>query len=326
MTRSRFLHQPAAGAISTAILGSSASHAAGSKGHLIVDTHQHLWDLSTQNLPWLEGVPAILNHSYRTAEYLEDTQGLNIKTVYMEVDVALEQEAAEAQWAVDLIGSGTAPTIAAVIGGRINSPTFPDYIKPYQSNPLVKGVRQVLHVAETKPGHCLQDGFVRNVKLLGSIGKSFDLCMRATELMDGVKLAEQCPDTRFIVDHCGNPDLKAFRSPLADEERPKHTADEWRRAMEAFATRPNVICKISGIIANLQQGGDASDLAPVVNHCLDTFGPERVVFGGDWPVCLLGAPLKRWVEFLAQIIATRPAADQQKLWAENALKFYALNV
>ena len=96
--------------------------------------------------------------------------------------------------------------------------------------------------------------------------------------------------------------------------------------MEAFATRPNVICKISGIIANLPQGGDASDLAPVVNHCLDTFGPERVVYGGDWPVCLLGAPLKRWVEFLAQIIATRPAADQQKLWAENALKFYALNV
>jgi L-fuconolactonase len=104
MTRSRFLHQPAAGAISTAILGSLASHAAGSHGHLIVDTHQHLWDLSTQNLPWLEGVPAILNHSYRTAEYLEATQGLNIKTVYMEVDVAPDQEAAEAQWAVDLIG------------------------------------------------------------------------------------------------------------------------------------------------------------------------------------------------------------------------------
>jgi len=324
MTRRRFLHQSAATALMTDLLTTASSPAADAAGTLIIDTHQHLWDLSKQKLPWLAGVPEVLNHNYRTEEYREATQGLNIKAAYMEVDVAPEQEVAEAEFVMDLISSGKAPTIAAVIGCRIASEGFADYIKKYKASPQIKGVRQVLHVPETKPGYCLQDAVVRNVKLLGELGKTYDLCMRATDLNDGVKLTEQSPDTRFIVDHCGNPDLKAFRAPRADEEKPKHTADEWKRSIEAFAKRPNVICKISGIIASLPKGGDASDLAPVVNHCLDTFGPERVVFGGDWPVCLLGAPYKRWVEFLTQIISTRPAADQRKLWAGNAVKHYKL--
>jgi L-fuconolactonase len=155
---------------------------------------------------------------------------------------------------------------------------------------------------------------------------SFDLCMRAGDLMNGAKLAALCPETRFVLDHCGNPDLKAFRAPRAGEDAPKHTAEAWKRSIDALAKQPNVIGKISGVIANLPEGGDASDLAPAINHCLDAFGPDRVVFGGDWPVCLLGAPLKRWIEMLSQIIATRPAADQQKLWSGNAIRHYALKV
>ena len=74
-----------------------------------------------------------------------------------------------------------------------------------------------------------------------------------------------------------------------------HDADAWRRDMERLAAQKNVICKISGIVARVPKQWSADDLAPIVNHCLDTFGPERVVFGSDWPVCLNGAPLRDWV-------------------------------
>ena len=324
MNRRTFIRQTAAAATAAGFLG--AADAAESKPPLIIDTHQHLWDLTKQKLPWLSGVPPVLNQSYRTEEYRAATEGLNIRAVYMEVDVAPEQHAAEAELVLDLARSGKNPTIAAVIGGRVASPGFADYVGKFKGNPLVKGVRQVLHVPETPSGYCLKEEFVRGVRLLGEQGMSFDLCMRPTDLVDGAKLVAQCPGTRFVLDHCGNPDLKCFRAPRAGEEKPKHTADEWKRAIDAFAKQPNVIGKISGIAASLPKGGDASDLAPAVNHCLDAFGPDRVVFGGDWPVCLLGAPLKRWVEFLTQIIASRPAAGQEKLWSANAMKHYSLKI
>lgn len=324
MNRRTFIRQTAAATMATGLLDSV--NAAESKSPLIIDTHQHLWDLTKQKLPWLSGVPAVLNQSYRTEEYRAATEGLNIRAVYMEVDVAPEQHVAEAELVLDLARSGKNPTIAAVIGGRVASPGFADYVKQFKGNPLVKGVRQVLHVPEAPSGYCLQENFVRSVRLLGEQGMSFALCMRPTDLTDGAKLVAQCPGTRFVLDHCGNPDLKCFRAPRAGEEKAKHTADEWKRSIEAFAKQSNVIGKISGIVASLPKGGDASDLAPAVNHCLDAFGPDRVVFGGDWPVCLLGAPLKRWVEFLSQIIASRPAAEQKKLWSANALNHYSLKV
>ena len=327
MNRRTFLQQTAGSAVASGLFAAADStDAAESQLPLIIDTHQHLWDLSKQKLPWLDSAPGVLRHSYRNEEYREATQGLNIKAVYMEVDVASGEHVAEAEYVLGLARDPKNATIAAVIGGQVAAPDFPAYLKKFKSNSLVKGVRQVLHVPGTPAGYCLQHDFVRHVRLLGEQGKSFDLCLRPTDLGDGVKLVGQCPGTRFILDHCGNPDLKSFRPARAGEEKPKHTSDEWKRAIEALAKSSNVICKISGVIANLPAGGDASELAPAVNHCLDSFGPDRVVFGGDWPVCLLGAPLKRWVEYLTQIIAQRPAGDQRKLWSGNAVKHYALKV
>ena len=85
-----------------------------------------------------------------------------------------------------------------------------------------------------------------------------------------------------------------------------------------------MICKISGIIARLPKGWPAETLAPLVNHCLDSFGPDRVIFGSDWPVCLTGASYKEWVTGLKQIIASRPLEQQKKLLHDNAVKFYKL--
>ena len=289
----------------------------------IIDTHQHLWNLTTQKLPWLAGAPEKLKKDYTNKEYQEATAGLNIKAVYMEVNVAPEQQVAEAEHVISLAESAKHATVAAVISGQPSSDDFEKYIRRFSVNPYIKGVRRVLHDPEIKQGTCLEKNFVGNMRLLGALGLSFDLCMRPRELSDGVKLAQQCPDTRFIVDHCGNADPKAFLKTPGNVE-PTHEADPWKRDMEAFAKLPNVICKISGIVVRAPQDWSPETLAPVVNFCLDTFGPDRVVFGSDWPVCLLNAELLAWVSALQQIVSARPAEQQTKLWHDNAHRLYAL--
>jgi predicted TIM-barrel fold metal-dependent hydrolase len=293
----------------------------------IVDCHQHLWDLTKFKLPWIKP-GTLLGRSYVMADYLEAIAGTGIKNaVYMEVDVDPSQQQAEAEQLIEICKSGQAPTIAAVVSGRPAADGFKAHVLQFKGSPYIKGIRQVLHGGGTPAGYCLKEEFVRGIRVLGELGLSFDLCLRPKELSDGAKLAEQCPETRFIVDHCGNADPKAFfkagDSRLADA-KPDHEADQWRRDMERLAARKNVICKISGIVARVPKQWSADDLASIVNHCLDTFGPSRVIFGSDWPVCLNAAPLRDWVAALKQIIASRPAMEQRQLLRENAAKFYGL--
>jgi predicted TIM-barrel fold metal-dependent hydrolase len=294
---------------------------------LIIDTHQHLWDRSVLSPPWVAGAPEVLNHDFVNADYLKATAGLNIKAIYMEVDVAPEDHIKEADALVAQCLSEKTPTIAATIGGRPASTDFESYVKRYAGNHRVKGLRQVLHGASTPPGFCLSKEFVQGVQVLGDNGLNFELTMRPTELLDGVKLIKRCPATRFVLDHCGNGDPKAFNPKLGPDLKRSCTSDEWKRGIDAVAAQPGVMCKISGIAAFVPPGQwHAEDLAPVVNHCLDAFGPDRVFFGGDWPVCLLGGQLQTWVDALKQISASRSANDQQKLWSENAIRFYDLKV
>ena len=149
------------------------------------------------------------------------------------------------------------------------------------------------------------------------MGLSFDLCVRPAELPDFAKLIDQCPGTRFILDHCGNADLK--HTPA---ER-----DKWKRDMAEIAKRKNLVGKVSGFIASAPGRGrwTLDDLAPVVNHTLEVFGPDRVMFGGDWPVCTAAATLRQWVEALRTIVSDRPRAEQKKLFHDNAVAFYGLS-
>ena len=306
-------------------LTSTSCKAADSTTNLpIIDTHQHLWDLNKFQPPWLGGAPDILSKSYVTKDYLEATKGLNVvKAVYMEVDVAPKQQVEEAEHVIALSKSNEHPTAGAVISGRPNSEGFKAYIMQFKDSPYIKGVRQVLHVDSAPKGMCLSKQFVASMNLLGELGMSYDLCMRPTELADGAELARRCPDTRFVVDHCGNADPKAFMP--ASGEEPWHDVEQWKRDIGKLAEQPNVICKISGIIARAPKSEwTSSILAPAINHCLDEFGPNRVVFGGDWPVCLLGGSYRRWVTSLKEVISNRSEAEQRRLLHDNAEVFYRL--
>ena len=294
----------------------------------IVDTHQHMWNLAQFALPWLEGEGMEpLRKNYLMSDYLAAAEGAGIaRTVYMEVDVAAAQRIAEAEFVAGLCRADDNPMAGAVIGGSPGEEGFRAYIDRFEDNDFIKGVRQVLHVPDAEPGRCLQESFVRDVQYLGEIGMSFDLCLRPSELGDAVGLVDQCSDTRFIVDHCGNADPEIVNGTAEhDPANPfSHTKEQWQRDMVELGAREHVVCKVSGIIARAPAGWSADTLAPTVNHCLDSFGSDRVVFGGDWPVCNFGASLGAWVAALREIVSGRPEEAQAKLLAGNAERLYGL--
>ena len=310
--RRRFLQQTAA---LTVAAGLAAPSPADDRATMpIVDTHQHLWDLSRFKLPWLRTAPK-LDRSFLMKDYRLATEGLNIvKSVYMEVDVEPSQQVAEADYILDLIRQGSTPLFAAVVARRPGSEGFAEFVDRYHNQRAIKGLRRVLHGADTPPGHCLDKRFVDDIRLLGKAGLSFDVCMRPAELGDAARLIDACPDTPFILDHCGNASVRAK----------DHSG--WKSDIGRIAERKNVVCKVSGIVASAAPGPwTPDDLAPIVNHVIDRFGPDRVVFGGDWPVCTLAATFHQWVNALQAIVANRPDAEQKKLFHDNAIRVYRLS-
>jgi predicted TIM-barrel fold metal-dependent hydrolase len=287
--------------------------ARGEKGMIpIIDTHQHLWDRKRFRLPWIQ-LGSVLDRNFLMAAYLKATAGLNVvKTVYMEVDVDPAQQDDEARYVLGICKEGKTPMAAAVISGRPASDGFRKYITAYKDSKYIKGVRQVLH-GGTPAGYCLRPSFIKGIRLLGELGMSFDLCLRPGELLDGAKLIDACPGTRFMLDHCGNADVQA-------KDR-----SQWERDIAAVAKRKAVVCKVSGIVASAKPGHwTADDLAPIVKHVVKVFGHDRVMFGGDWPVCTLAATYKQWLDALQSIVHAWPEADRRKLFHDNAVRFYGL--
>lgn len=179
-------------------------------------------------------------------------------------------------------------------------------------SPLIKGVRRNIQ-DETEPYFCLQPDFVAGVRLLPQYGLSFDLCIRHWQLPAVVELVRRCPDTIFILDHLGKPDIK------------QHLLNTWKKDVRALAELPNVACKISGMVTEADhERWRPDDLAPFINVVVESFGEERIMFGSDWPVALLASPYQRWYETLQTLTAHLPLADRQKLWAENAQRFYRI--
>lgn len=280
----------------------------------IVDTHQHLWDLDRLSVPWLAAEDSVLQRSHVTSDYLTATAGLDLAaSIYMEVDAEPSQHELEVAYITEVCERQDTPTVAAVVAARPDDPGFRDYLEGLRNNPYVKGVRRILHVDETPAGHCLSEAFIAGVRLLGERGLCFDICIRPGELNDAARLIELCPETRFVLDHSGNPDVGW------------QDFDAWRAALGKVATHDNVVCKVSGFIKTAAKGAwTAENLAPIVDHVFDAFGPRRVLFASDWPVCTLTVTLREWVEALQTIVATRPLEEQECLFHQNAERFYGL--
>lgn len=277
----------------------------------IVDAHLHLWDPTRFRMPWLDG-NELLDRPYDLTAYREQTAGLEIEAmVYLQVEVAPSYALLEARWAAERAKED--PRIKAIVawapleyGERIRA--FLEALLAI--DPKIKGIRRVTQ-SEPDLWFAAQPDFVRGVQLLPEYGLSCDLCLYHPQLPAILELVRQCPNTHFILDHLGKPGIKdGLREP-------------WRGQIRELARFANVSCKISGVVTEANPvSWTRADIAPYVEHVLEVFGEDRVVFGGDWPVVLSAASYRRWVETLDDLTSGLSLTARRKLWSDNARAFY----
>ncbi len=245
-------------------------------------------------------------------DYSEATQNLEIiKSVHVEADVDELFMAQETQHILALAERDDNPLSGIVAAARPEYDGFHDYIGRFAGHPLLKGIRRILH---TEPDELsTTTTFIENVRSLEDYSLSFDICVHARQLPQAIDLVKKCPNVNFILDHCGNPDIKA------------QDYEQWRQRIEEIATFPNVVCKVSGIVVNTDiVNWDAEDLRTAVECVISSFGWDRVMFGSDWPVCTLAASFKQWVDALMFLTKDAGEANQRKLFWENAERVYRI--
>lgn len=274
-----------------------------------IDTHQHLWDLRQFPYSWCASIPA-LNKSFLLDDYLAAAKGTGIeKTVFVECDVDAPQALAEAQHIQKL--SDAKPLIAGIVASaRPEHANFPQQLDVLLKLPKLRGIRRVLHVAPDETSQ--SDLFVQNVRRLAEHKLTFDLCVLAKQLPLAIALAKKSPGVQFVLDHCGVPDVKG------------KAFDPWRVHITELAALPNVACKISGLVAYAGENWTVADLRPWVEHVLISFGWDRVVWGGDWPVCTLTASLKQWADASDELFAATTISHREKVFYKNAERIYCI--
>ena len=273
----------------------------------IIDTHLHLIYQDRLRYPWLASTPKI-DRDFPLQEYLGEARALGIEAaLHMEVDVAAEDQEAETAF---VTGLGP-PVIGAIASCRPESAAFPAALDRLAVNPHVRGLRRILHQSPDELGQAPL--FAENLRRLAEHDLSFDLCVQGRQLPIAIRLAHACPDVRFILDHCGVPDITA------------QALDPWREGITAIAALPNVACKISGIVAYAGADWTTADLRPYVEHCIQAFGWDRVVWGSDWPVCTLTADLTRWVQATHELTSGCTDHERARLLSLNARRIYRLN-
>ena len=280
----------------------------------IIDAHVHLWNPEQFSMPWLTDIPQLCR-PYGLQDYREQTQGLPIiAMVYIEVGVVTQEALREARYIVEL--ARKEPRLQAVVAAAPveRGSAVREYLETLVAlSPLIKGVRRNLQ-DEAEPDFCLQPDFVTGVRLLAEFNLSFDLCIKHGQLPSVIELVRRCPDTTFILDHLGKPDIK------------QQLLDPWRADLRTLAGLPNVACKISGMVTEADhEGWRPADLEPFITTVLEAFGEERVLFGSDWPVALLASSYRRWYETLEALTARLPTSARPKLWARNAQHFYRMS-
>jgi predicted TIM-barrel fold metal-dependent hydrolase len=279
----------------------------------IVDSHVHLWDPTRFRMPWLDGNERI-GKPFGLAEFREHSAGIDVEgIVYLQVEVTPPYALLEAQWVADQPADG--PPILGIVpwapledGNRARS--FLDAMVAI--DPRIKGIRR-LYQSEPDLDFCVRPDFIRGVQILPEYGLSFDLGVFNQHLKNSIALVRACPGVSFVLDHIGKPDIKGGMQ------------QPWRDEIRELASFPNVACKVSGMVTEANpESWTTADLRPYVEHVLESFGEERVMFGGDWPVVLMASTYRRWVESLDEITARLSDGARRKLWNENARRFYRL--
>ena len=277
----------------------------------LVDAHVHFWNPHVLSYPWLDGLAA-LRRPFLPADYATATDGAPVeRIVFVECNCNPADNIIEAAF-VD--GLATAePRISAVVAyvDVTDVSTRDRALETLSGFARVKGIR---HNIQGQPaGFALQRAFVDGVRRVGRSGFTFDLCVTHDQLAETIELVAQCPNTRFVLDHCGKP---AIRCALVEP---------WRTAITRLAGFENVCCKLSGLLT--EAGPERSrdeDLAPYANHVVDVFGTARVLYGSDWPVLTLAGRYADWYGFTQRLTERWSTGERERFYRDNAVRFYEL--
>jgi L-fuconolactonase len=276
----------------------------------VVDSHVHLWDPRRFRMPWLDD-NAQLNNPFGTAEFSRDSAELGVESaVYVQVDTTPAYGLLEARWAAEQ-GALVAGIVAwaPIEDGSIASSYLDALV---EIDPRIKGVRRLIQ-SETDPEFQIRPRFLDGLRLLPRYGLSFDICIQHQQLARSIQMVRACPETSFVLDHLGKPDVRAGQ------------LEPWRDQITELAELPNVVCKVSGLVTEADRTlWTVADLKPYALHVLEAFGEDRVLFGGDWPVVTMAASYRQWVLSLDQLTSHLSPNARTKLWADNARRVYRL--
>lgn len=278
----------------------------------IIDAHIHIWDLDRLRYPWLDGVPKI-NRSYLLTDYDAARGAQEVEAlVFVQCECLPEQHLEELAWVqscadADSRLKGIVPWAPLESGDAVRAE-----LVAMANDPRVKGVRRIIEF-EQDLDFCIQPGFIRGVQLLGETGLHCELTIGPRNFPNVLKLVEACPGTRFILDHIGCPNIAAGQ------------LQPWKDYLRAFAASGPHPCKFSNLVcnANLEQW-TVDDLRPFADAVFEAFGPERLIWGSDWPHALRAASWSRWFETAWTLTSALGPATQRKIFHDNAKSFYRI--
>ena len=256
----------------------------------LLDTHQHLIIRSKANYSWTKEIPSLATDDFSQEKYTEITSYFGIAgSIFMESAVDDSDYQNETKYIKTLIDDSSNKIIGLISSIRPEDDKGFEHWLDVSIQMGVVGYRRILH---EMPDEISQNEiFKKNIKKIGNAEKTFDMCFLARQLKIAIELAKDCSNTSMILDHCGVPDIA------------NNAIDIWREDIKLLSKLPNVVCKLSGIMAYCAMGTSSFEtIEPYVNHVLESFGPKRILWGSDWPVVNLGKGLPEWIKVTRQIL------------------------
>ncbi len=275
----------------------------------MIDSHQHFWQVGRFDYPWMTSDLGVLYRDYLPNDLAPVIQknGVN-KTVLVQASNSV----AESRWLMELANANS--FLAGVVGWvDLMSPDINAQLDELCADPKFKGVR---HLVESEPDDdwLVRPAVLAGLKQLSARGLSYDLLVHTRHLKHIPRVAESCPDLLLVIDHLAKP-------PIARNE-----IREWSQAFKPLAHYSNIYCKLSGLVTEANWNSwQPEDMRPFVETALEAFGANRMMFGSDYPVCLLAASYDRVLDSFQEILKNLSDADRDKIFSQNAEKFYRLN-
>lgn len=273
-----------------------------------IDAHQHFWDITLRNYSWMPPDPSPLRRNFLP----EDLRPiLEAHRFDGSVVVQAHQSMEETRWLLQLASEN--PFIKGVVGWvDLTNSRVGGMLDDLQEEPKLKGIRHLVH-DEPDPRWLLRPDVLRGLAELERRKIPYDLLLRPIHLAIVPLLAEKFPELPMVIDHIAKPSIET------------REFDDWARLMEAVVPIPQVFCKLSGMVTEARwDSWTADDLRPYIAFLLQGFGPGRLMFGSDWPVCLLAANWKQVFAGFTQALGPQPAECRELILGETASNFYGL--